>query len=261
MITALLVDDEPSAIARLCELLALMPDVEVIGTARSVADAERFLTVRTPDVVFLDMTMPGRMGLELLSSVRPPTRVIFVTANESFAIPAFDHGAVDFLLKPFGRERLETAVERLRKQRVPPPAGAPADVQMDADSPTEEGDPSADGKLSLDGKVALASDRGRSVERVPVADIAWVMAMENYSRTQLAARETALVRRRITEWAAILPEPPFHRLDRSLIVNIDRVVRTQRQSRDQTVVFFDGVTTPLPIGRTAMARLQEIMGE
>ena len=94
MITALLVDDEPNAIERLAELLESFPGVEVMGSARDVGDAERFLAGRSPDVVFLDINMPGRLGFDLMASVPFGTRVVFVTAHEDRAVDAFRAGAV-----------------------------------------------------------------------------------------------------------------------------------------------------------------------
>jgi DNA-binding LytR/AlgR family response regulator len=95
VITALLVDDEPLALDRLAALLEEFETVDVVGTARSVDDAERFLRGRVPDVVFLDINMPGRLGIDLVASVPAGTRVVFVTAMEGHAVDAFRHGAVD----------------------------------------------------------------------------------------------------------------------------------------------------------------------
>ena len=251
MITALLVDDEPAAIRRLGQMLAAISDVEVIGTARNVPDAEQFLRGRVPDLIFLDVTMPGRLGTELIASIPATTSVIFVTADPNYAVEAFEHGAVDFLLKPFDRERLGVALDRLRARRTAMPSALASDLPAD--------EPDTGERLSLDGKITLASERGRSSERVLVADIAWILAKENYSQVQLRGRQPVLLKRLLAEWEAILPEPPFHRLDRSLIVQIDRVVRTQRQSRDLTLLFLDGVRDPLPVGRAATARLRSLI--
>ena len=110
MITALLVDDEPRAIDRLATLLETFSGVEVIGTAQDVGDAERFLAGRIPDVVFLDINMPGRLGFDLLASVPPGTRIVFVTAHEDRALDAFQAGAIDYVLKPVERDRLAVTI-------------------------------------------------------------------------------------------------------------------------------------------------------
>ena len=116
MITALLVDDEPKAIDRLAEMLEAFESIDVIGRAQSVAEAERFLRGRAPDVVFLDITMPGRLGVDLLGSIPHGTAVVFVTARDGYAVDAFRSGAVDYVLKPFDHDRLAITVERLAQR-------------------------------------------------------------------------------------------------------------------------------------------------
>jgi len=250
MITALLVDDEPRAVARLAELLEKASVVEVIGMAASVDDAERFLKGRVPDVVFLDIDMPGRLGVDLVASIPDGTKLVFVTAHEGHAVDAFRHGAVDYILKPFDEERLAITLSRLRE------AGAAASPQSSAPPKV----PAARGE-AVD-TVRLAFDSGRRMEIVPLADVAWIEGVQNYTRVQAAGRKPGNVRRTLLEWEAILgPDAGFHRLGRSLIVHLPSLRSTQWQSRDQTLLFFEGVAEPLPIGRTAATRLRELLAE
>jgi two-component system LytT family response regulator len=105
----------------------------------------------------------------------------------------------------------------------------------------------------------ISFDKGLSSERVPYTDIAWIAANENYTHVQVRECGPVLLKRPLADWAAILPEPMFQRLDRSLIVQLDGLVRTQRQSRDLMLLFFEGIAEPLPIGRAAAARLRELI--
>jgi len=248
MITTLLVDDEPRAVARLAELLQTSSAVDVIGTAASVDDAERFLKGRVPDVVFLDIDMPGRLGVDLVASIPEGTKLVFVTAHEGHAVDAFRHGAIDYILKPFDYGRLAITLERLRE------AGAAA-------APPPPLEPPVGGAESHD-TVRLAFDSGRRMEIVPVSEVAWIEGVQNYTRVQAAGRKPGKVRRTLQEWVAMLgPNAGFQRLSRSLIVHLPLLRSTQWQSRDQTLLFFEGVVEPLPIGRTAVARLRELLGE
>ena len=258
MITALLVDDEPLALERLTTLLEDFETVEVIGTARSVDDAERFLRGRVPDVVFLDINMPGRLGIDLVASVPPGTKVVFVTAHEGHAVDAFRHGAVDYVLKPFDRDRLLVTVERLeqhlehdasptRPASAARPAAGPAD--------DEAGEASAD---TADA-VTFSGSRGRGLEVVRYAEIIWIEAIKNYTRVQIRGGAPRLIRRTMAEWERSLPPADFTRVSRSLIVQLPAVRSTQWQSRDQTLLFFTGVDEPLPIGRTAAIRVKELL--
>jgi two-component system LytT family response regulator len=255
-ITALLVDDEPKAIERLAGMLESFPGIDVIGTARSVDDAERFLAGRVPNVVFLDVNMPGRLGVDLVASVPKSTKIVFVTAHEAHAVEAFRAGAIDYLLKPFDRDRLVVTLERLE-------AAVPSTRNDEA---VRGGDEAAEGgrigEASHDtpDAVTLSMHRGRAVDVVPYVEIAWIEAVQNYSRVQARGRDAIVVRRTMQEWEALLPGAAFRRISRSLIVNLPAIRSTQWQSRDQTLLFFIGVEASLPIGRTAMTRLKELLG-
>lgn len=256
MITALLVDDEPVALDRMAALLEEFEIVDVIGTARSVDDAERFLRGRVPDVVFLDINMPGRLGIDLLAGVPPGTKVVFVTALEGHAVDAFRHGAVDYVLKPFDHDRLAVTIERLSQriggEAMAGPSGTDSANTGHADGVGEVSDDMAD-------SVTLSGGRGRRTDVVRYADIVWIEAIKNYTRIQVPGQRPRMVRRTMAEWEASLPPADFQRISRSLIVQLQAVRSTQWQSRDQTLLFFTGVSEPLPVGRTAATRLKELL--
>jgi two-component system LytT family response regulator len=256
MITALLVDDEPKAIDRLSEMLEAVESIDVIGRASSVDEAERFLRGRAPDVVFLDITMPGRLGVDLLGSIPQGTAVVFVTAREGYAVEAFRSGAVDYVLKPFDHDRLAITVERLEKRFAANEGrgtGEPAAADLGGDR-TKAREISGDEGQA----VRLASGRGAGFVVVPYATIAWIEAVQNYTRVQIIGEQPTVVRRTMQEWEALLP-PAFARISRSLIVQVPMIRSTQWQSRDQMLVFFAGLDEPLPIGRTPMARLKDLL--
>jgi len=257
MITALLVDDEPRAIERLAELLDTFDTVEVIGRAGSVDEAELFLGGRVPDVVFLDITMPGRLGVDLVASIPRGTKVVFVTAREGHAIDAFRAGAVDYVLKPFDRDRLAITVERLEHLLG---TGAAAAVDVDA-APTDDG-PAARAVSGDEGHaVRLATGRGNGFSLVHYDELVWIEAVQNYTRVQIVGQPPTVVRRTMTEWETLLPAERFCRISRSLIVQVPAIRSTQWKSRDQMLVFFRGIDAPLPIGRTPMARLKDLLEE
>lgn len=255
MITALLVDDEPLALDRLATLLESFENVEVIGTSRSVDDAERFLHGRVPDVVFLDVNMPGRLGVDLVASVPAGTRIVFVTAHESHAVDAFRHGAVDYVLKPFDRDRLALTIERLEQVVTPTEAAGSTAIPAAGAADEDMGEVATHTSDS----VSLSGGRGRGVEVVRHADILWIEAIKNYSRVQARGRPPRLVRRTMAEWEQSLPSRGFSRISRSLIVQRAAIRSTQWQSRDLTLLFFEAAAEPLPLGRTASIRLKELL--
>lgn len=247
MISALLIDDEAAANQRLRRLLAAHPEVEILGTVESVAEAIGFLTEQSPDVIFLDVNMPGRTGLALLPELgESQVAVIFVTAHEKYAVPAFDAGAVDYLVKPVNPQRLALMIPRLiaaMAQRKQGPA-------VEAGKTT----------LQLDDTISFAVSGSREQKVYQLSEIVWVEAMQNYTRIQIKNQPAALTTRRsLAEWDELLGEPSFYRLNRSLIIQLEALRSTLWNPRSQSLLTFEGTTEPLPIGRHAAARLKEIL--
>ena len=182
--------------------------------------------------------------------------MVFVTAREGYAVEAFRSGAVDYVLKPFDHDRLAITVERLEKRFAANEGrgtGEPAAADLGGDR-TKAREISGDEGQA----VRLASGRGAGFVVVPYATIAWIEAVQNYTRVQIIGEQPTVVRRTMQEWEAILP-PAFARISRSLIVQVPMIRSTQWQSRDQMLVFFAGLDEPLPIGRTPMARLKDLL--
>lgn len=268
MITALLVDDEPMANDRMAELLASFPEVEVIGTACDAADAERYLSQRMPDVVFLDLDMPGRSGLDVGMSMSPASRIVFVTAHADRALDAFRVGAIDYVLKPVDRDRLAVTIDRVR-QRIAPAGAAPGEVpEGDGAKPEASGagqEPAAGGsplELASDdaGMVLVTLAGSTGIERLRFADIAWIESHRNYTAVHALGRPPLLVRSTLSQWESILPPGQFGRVSRSLLVHVAVIQSLRWRSRDQTLVVFRGVDAPLPLGRAASTRLKGLLG-
>lgn len=260
MFTALLVDDEPLAIARMRELLATHSDIDVIGAAGGLKQARDFLEMRAPDVVFLDVEMPGGSGLDLLESVPDATQVVFVTAREKYAVRAFQAAALDYLVKPVDPDRLADTVARIRKQI--------ASQRRQADN---EGEPDADGvdlseaaeqtALELDDLVTAPLADKITAGVVTIGDICWIESLRNYTRVALKAPPRVMVfRRRLSAWDKILPEGPFARVGRSIIVQLALAEQIEWDSRQETRVMFGEGVEPLTLGRLPAMRLREILG-
>ncbi|HWL16567.1 MAG TPA: LytTR family DNA-binding domain-containing protein [Opitutus sp.] len=237
---ALLVDDERLVRKHLRQLLAEHPSVTVAGEAASVAEAATLAAQLQPDVIFLDVQMPPATGFDLLPLLDPAPAIIFVTAHDEFAVRAFAASAADYLLKPVAPERLTLALQHVRQGR---PFAA---------SPTTPAEPA---HLDLDQALVLR-DAGR-IRRVRVSDIAALVAEGSYTRVHLAAERSMLVLKRMAAWEALLPAPPFLRLERSLLVNLDRIAGLDVRSRDSGVLTLDALNSPpLPLARVALVRLR-----
>lgn len=196
---ALIVDDEAPARARLRRLLQLEGVAEVLE-ACDAAEARRRLADARPDVLFLDIRMPGGSGMELAASLAPPMpQVVFTTAFDAYAVAAFDTGAADYLLKPFDGARLRRALARVRTRLA---AQALPQAQVQAAAPPPH---------------LLVPGRGGTAV-VPVADIGWIETADNY--VILHTRDAQPLLRKTM--AALLAElgPGFVRCHRRAAVQV-----------------------------------------
>jgi two-component system LytT family response regulator len=192
---ALVVDDEPLARRELRRLLAAFPGVEVIGEAGDIDEARARLEVLSPDVVFLDIQMPGGSGFDLLAQLDRMPRVIFTTAYDQYAVKAFDVNALDYLLKPIEPERLGAALHKLRL--APPPVTG-------RDSPLEQ----------------LFVRDGPRCWFVPLREVSLISSEGNYVRL-LWGKERPLLGRSLAALEMKLDSRRFFRANRAQIVNLD----------------------------------------
>jgi len=260
MLTALLVDDEVDANGRMRKLLAAHPEIGVVGVAGNVAEARAVLETQSPDVVFLDVEMPGDSGFDLLKYVSDGTQVVFITAHEKYAVQAFAAAATDYLVKPVDPERLADTVTRLKKQAAgtqgqPQGGGEQGGDDLDAEEP-------ADAAVLGLGDVVIIPLAGKAASSaVTVGDICWIESLRNYTR--VAAKPPVgvlLFRRRLSHWDKVLPPRAFARVGRSYIVQLAAIEHIEWSFRTETVVTFGVGVEPLGLGRLPGTRLREILG-
>lgn len=253
-IRALVVDDEPLGRERLRTLLADDPEIEIVGECadgRSAVEAVRDLG---PDLVFLDVQMPLLDGFDVVEEVgaeaMPP--VIFVTAYDEYAIKAFEVHALDYLLKPFDRERFERALERAKQHLALKEKGGALAGQLRALlAEVRSGRETADDVDRL-----VIRSRGR-ITIVPTRELDWVEAAGNYARLH-AGEETHLMRETMTGLADQLPATEFARVSRSAIVRLDQIRELKRRPHGEyTIVLRDG--TRVKSSRGYADRLEELL--
>jgi len=262
MLTALLVDDEPLANERMRGLLADCGGVTCIGTAGSAAAARIALETFCPDVIFLDVEMPGATGLDLLPSVPEGTQVVFVTAYEKYAVEAFAAAALDYLVKPVNPERLSETLRRLKKladlRRLQPTAASATSADGDGDDLVDG--PAGSAGRGLGDTIHLRLRHTKRAAVVTIDDICWIESLQNYTRVCLwNPGRIHVVRRRLGEWEVDLPVGLFARLGRSVLVRTERIEETEWKSRNEKVLRFGAGIEPLVIGRLAAMRLRDIL--
>ncbi len=250
-LNVMLVDDEPLARGKLRRLLADEADVEVVGEAGSAEEARAKLEELDPDLLFLDIQMPGQDGFALLESL-PPDRlpaVVFVTAYDEHAVRAFEVNALDYLLKPFDRERLGLALERAR-EALARRDGAGLDEQLRSMLQELRGE-----QPYLDRFVVRSVGR---IVFVRAADVDWIEAAGNYVRLRIG-KESHLLRETMSSLETRLDPKVFARIHRSTIVNIDRIRELNHIFHgDYSVLLRDG--TRLTLSRGYREQFERIVG-
>lgn len=234
MLRVVLVDDESLARQGLRHLLAAHSDIAIVGEAASAAAAAALIQREKPAAVFLDIHMPRAGGFELLAGLEHPPKVIFVTAHSEHAVRAFEVDAVDYLLKPVHPHRLADALRRLQAACHRTPEATP---------------------YQGDDRICL-----RTPQKTLISTQAEIIALEaegDFTRFHVAGEHPLLICQTLSFYEKTLPEPPFIRLSRSLMINATRLARIESVSRDEGRLFLRGLAAPIPIGRRVLARLKK----
>jgi DNA-binding LytR/AlgR family response regulator len=207
----LIVDDEAPARERLKRYLAVFEGVEVIGEAKDGVEAVEMIEAQSPDLVLLDIQMPGLDGFGVIETLEDPPAIVFVTAYDEYAIRAFEVHALDYLLKPFSRERLGTAIRRAQEA---PAEGQDLSAQL---RPLLE-------SLAAEGRylTRLAVRDRECIRLLDAGEVDWIGIEDEQVMVHVGDQAYA-VRRTLTELEARLDPKRFFRAHRSAIVNLDRV--------------------------------------
>jgi two-component system LytT family response regulator len=248
----LVADDEPLARARLLALLPKDVAIEIIGEYGSGTEAVEAIRRDKPDIVFLDMQMPGCDGLQVVAGLEAAERpaIVFVTAHDKFAVDAFGVRAVDYVLKPFGRERLETAVERAAEYVSARRAG---DLGARI-----EGALAGAQNLPKPERLAVKAD-GRFVF-LKFDEIVWVEAADNYVVIHTSSGERLMPRDTLSSIEGRLGPQHFTRVNRSALVRIDQVKELQPTAQgDYSILLRNG--TRIPLSRALRGRFERFLTE
>jgi two-component system, LytTR family, response regulator len=241
----LIVDDEHLARALLREYLAGHPEIEVVGECANGFEAVKAIGELDPDVVFLDIQMPKLDGFEVVELAGARPHYIFATAYDQFALRAFEVHAIDYLLKPFSRERLAQALAHARSRCPAPDQATQLGAVVDAAAQRR-------GYLER----ILIKD-GARVHVVPADGVDYIEAQDDYVQVSAGGR-AYLKNQRMSHIEAQLDPQVFIRIHRSYIVNVGAIARIEPASKDNyCAVLKDGVK--LPISRSGYQRVRELM--
>jgi DNA-binding LytR/AlgR family response regulator len=218
--TAVIAEDEPLLRAELRETLAaLWPELVIAGEAEDGLEAMRALQAHQPQLLFLDIEMPGMTGLQVAAQASRRCHVVFVTAYDKYALAAFEQGAVDYVLKPFSPARLATTVTRL-KERI---SMQPADLDGLLASLAQR-DPAAKSHLRW-----VKASQGQNVRLITVDEVLFFNADNKYTLVVTVDGES-LIRKTIAELLAELDPELFWQIHRGTIVNVNEIAAVHRKA-------------------------------
>jgi DNA-binding LytR/AlgR family response regulator len=247
--TALIADDEPllrDALERM--LTQLWPELEVVAQARNGREAVDKFEAQLPDICFLDVHMPGMTGVEAARHIGRRAHLVFITAYEQYAVQAFAHGVLDYLVKPVEPARLAETVERLKERlRVAQPA-------LNTDALLLE----LTAKLNRNAAPAtlrwLRASVGQTVRLIAVDDIDYLRSDEKYTlvawRDEAGASREAVVRTPLKELIAQLDPSQFAQVHRSVVVNMRAISHVTRGLNETADIHLKGRDEVLPVSRS-----------
>jgi DNA-binding LytR/AlgR family response regulator len=254
MTTALIADDEPLLRERLrAHLGSLWPELRIVDDARNGTEALELFEQHQPDIVFLDIHMPGLNGIETAKALARRAHLVFVTAFEQYAVQAFEQGAIDYVVKPIDPVRLGDTVLRLQRQLANP---LPANGKMDAilDLMAEKLAQRAQARQWLQW---IKASVGNSVRLIPVEQVQFLRADDKYTLVVWDEGE-ALIRKTIRELAEELDPARFVQTHRSVIVNLACVSEVVRGVNETADLHLRGRSEVLPVSRNYLHHFRQM---
>jgi two-component system LytT family response regulator len=237
-IKAVIVDDERLARKELASMLSELENVELLGEADSVKSATKLINTSSPDVIFLDIQMPGESGFELANQTDIDAKIIFVTAYDEYALRAFEVNALDYLMKPINPKRLKQAVERINE--------------------TAETKPAEEKKLQYDDNLFIPLNN--KYRFVKVSSILSINSAGDYSEVIVSGGIKGLVLKSMKEWESRLPEKYFTRIHRSTIINMEYIDKLEEWFNNSFRVYMKEISEPLIISRRYASKLKDRFG-
>ena len=232
---ALIVDDENLARKDLISILEEFEDIESVGESYNIASAKDAIEKLNPNLIFLDIKMPGESGFDLLEFVSDNIYIVFVTAFDEYAIRAFEVNALDYLLKPVTKERLELTLDKLEE--------------------SEEKKQEELKNLNFDDQIFLKLNN--KYHFLKINTIIQITSEGDYSKVQTKNGDTSLTIKSMKEWENRLPVSHFIRIHRSTIINTDEVDRIEPWYNNAHRVYLKGMQKPVVMSRRYFVKIKE----
>jgi len=244
MIKVIIIDDEPLARSMVKEYLQSYPDISILQECNDGFEGVKAITQHKPDLIFLDIQMPKINGFEMLELLDTPPSVIFTTAFDEYAIKAFEAHAIDYLLKPFAKERFDKAVQKWMGARQNSAASIPTDFVENISQPEE--------------KTRVVVKKGSNIVILPVHTIHYLEAFDDYVKIH-TKDGFYLKKKTMSYFEKTLDPKEFVRIHRSYLLNLQELTRIEPMEKDNHVALLkSGVR--IPLSATGYSKLKEILG-
>jgi two-component system LytT family response regulator len=244
MIKTVLIDDEPLARSIVSEYLRSYPEFEVVQECGDGFEGVKAITQHKPELIFLDIQMPKINGFEMLELIEDPPAVIFTTAFDEYAIKAFESHAIDYLLKPFSKDRFDKALQKWFSQRPQGKADRSAIFNEQIRQPEERN--------------RIVVKEGSNIRIIPVNDIQYMEAYDDYVKI-FTAKEMFLKKKTMSFYESALDSSQFVRVHRSYIVQLSYITRIEPLEKETHVARLkSGIT--IPLSKSGYAKLKAVLG-
>ncbi len=240
-----IIDDEPLARMVIKEYLQTYTDIEVVQECNDGFEGVKAIQQVQPDLIFLDIQMPKINGFEMLELIDNPPQVIFTTAFEEYAIKAFEAHAVDYLLKPFSKERFDKALQKLLLQKANFITPQKLDILEEAT------------KSPVQSNRIVVKDGGK-IKIIPVAQIQYLEAADDYVKIH-TAEGVFLKKKTMQYFEDSLQQQQYIRIHRSYIVNASLITRIDPYEKDSHIALLS-TGVKLPISKAGYIKLKEVLG-
>ncbi len=243
MIKAILIDDEPLARSIVKEYLQSYADMEIVSECKDGFEGVKAIALHKPDLIFLDIQMPKINGFEMLELVENPPPVIFTTAFDEYAIQAFERHAIDYLLKPFSKERFDKALQKWSGHR--PSSEKNTAALLENTSQPEE-------------RQRIVVKKGANIVILPVHTVHYIEAFDDYVKVY-TKEGFYLKKKTMAHYEKALDPHQFVRVHRSYLLNLQELTRIEPLEKDSHVALLkSGVRVPL--SQSGYGKLKEVLG-
>jgi len=241
----IIIDDEPLARSIVAEYLQGHPQLQLVQECNDGFEGIKAIMQHQPDLIFLDIQMPKINGFEMLELVEQPPAVIFTTAFDEYAIKAFETHAVDYLLKPFSKERFDKAVQKWMDQKSAP---APAATETLLETAS----------LTPGQNQRIVVKNGSKIKIIPVQDVLFLEAADDYVKIH-TADSYYLKNKTMAHFEKALDTHQFARCHRSYLINVQHIARIDPYEKDGHIAILKS-GAKVPVSKTGYVKLRQVLG-